>query len=134
MSRAKDERIRNSKIRKWFCDTEKMVDAWRRRQLLFLGRIVRLDKSACPSHVLMATKVGKRCVGRPSRTIRDSFVNNLKFVINNLDVRGSTHHWIGHAKNETDWINAVKRKENIERVNFRTGNNTQNDEEEDEPP
>ena len=32
MNRVKDERIRNSKIRKWFCDAEKIVDAWRRRQ------------------------------------------------------------------------------------------------------
>ena len=35
MSRAKDEIIRNSIIRKWFCDAEKMVDAWSRHQLLF---------------------------------------------------------------------------------------------------
>ena len=64
----------------------------------------------------MATVVGKLCSCRPFRIVRDSFVDNLKFAINNLDVRGSTHHWIRHAKNETDWINNVKRKESRERM------------------
>ena len=49
-------------------------------------------------------------------------------------MRVSTYHWIGCANNETDWINSVKRKDSRERGNFRTGNNAQDDEEEDEPP
>ena len=49
-------------------------------------------------------------------------------------MKGSTHYWIGHDKNETNWINTFKRKESRERGHFRTGNNTKNDEQEDEPP
>ena len=41
---------------------------------------------------------------------------------------------VGHAKNDTDRIDTVKSKESRQRGNFKTGNNDQNDEEEDEPP
>ena len=91
MSREKDERIRNSTTNKWGFDAEKMADVWRRLQLLFLVRIARLDKNACPPQIFIATTLGNICSGRTFRTIRESFVENLNFVINNLD---RTHHWI----------------------------------------
>ena len=83
MGRVKDERIKNSKIREYFCDSEKMVDIRRILQLLFAGIIERLDNRENPTQMSMATAVGVRCRGRPFRTIRDSFVDNLNFIIKN---------------------------------------------------
>ena len=53
-----------------------MTEAWRVRQLLFLGLIVRLNGKHPPS-LLTATEDGrKKCRGRPLRTLRDAFVEN----------------------------------------------------------
>ena len=80
----------------------------------------------------MATTAGEWCRGTPFRTIRDSFVENLKLTIKYLDKRGITHDWIGHAKIESELINIIKGKI-IVKGRFIDGNNTHNDEEEDDP-
>ena len=88
---------------------------WHRRQLLFLGRVAILQRSAHPPQLLMTAAVVKRHRGRPFRAIKDSFADYLKLMMNILDKRGSTRDWTGHAKVEMEWINIIKMKHSRER-------------------
>ena len=113
-----EEEIKNAKVREWFGDAVKIEDVWRRRQLLFIGRIVRLDTSKYLPRILTSINAGKRCRGRPFRTIRDAFVDNLSSVILNLDKRGCTNEWMGYAMDESEWTKIVKRKERHKKGRF----------------
>ena len=42
LGRVIDESVKNSKIREWLGNADTMVGVWRRRESLFLGRVVRL--------------------------------------------------------------------------------------------
>ena len=55
MGRAKKEEITNEDVRGRFGNIEPMRDTWRKRQLLFIGRIVRLKEGTCPPMRLTAT-------------------------------------------------------------------------------
>ena len=50
IDRAKDKKITNECARKWFNDAETFDNACRKRQLLFLGRLVRLGRD---KHLLL---------------------------------------------------------------------------------
>ena len=77
MMQVKEQEIKNEEVRRRFGNIECMTNIWRRRQLLFIGRIVRLGYKKYPLILLTSTVDGKRGRGRPSRTIRDEFVDNL---------------------------------------------------------
>jgi len=110
MQRVMDERIRNEKVRKKFGGIASFTEIWQLRQLLFLGRIVRL-KEKYPPILLTATVDGsKRSRGRLFRTIRDAFIDNLMMIIPNIDKRGKTNDWIGYALDKKEWIRMVKEK------------------------
>ena len=47
MKRLTEEEITNATIRELFNNAEKMTSMWRRPQLMFLGRIVRLGNKVC---------------------------------------------------------------------------------------
>ena len=48
MGRVKEEEITNEDVRGRFGNIEPMRDTWRKRQLLFIGRIVRLKEGTHP--------------------------------------------------------------------------------------
>ena len=84
MSRTIEEEITNTKKSAWADDAENIIDAWRKRHLLFLGRIVRLGRH---NHSLLTradTNESKRTQDRQQKTIRHSLVDGLKIII--LDV------------------------------------------------
>ena len=89
ISKVMDEDIKNSNVREWFGNSEKIEDIWRRRKLLRVGRIARLHRSVHPLQMLTVTEVGNRRRARPFRTIRDDFVDNIKTIIPTLDYRGN---------------------------------------------
>ena len=64
------------------------TDAWRVRQLLFLGLIVPLNGKFLPVMLTATEDGGKRCRGRPFRIIRDALIENLLTIIPNVDSRG----------------------------------------------
>ena len=72
---------------------------------------MRLEGSKYPLQLITATNAGSRCKGRPFPTIRDAFIDGLNTIIPGIDGRENIHKWIGYAKDESKWINIVKRKE-----------------------
>ena len=89
ISKVMEEDIKNSNVREWFGNAEKIEDVWRRRKLLLVGRIARLHRSVHPLQMLTITKVGNRRRAMPFHTIRDDFVDNIKTIIPTLDYRGN---------------------------------------------
>ena len=87
MRRVKDEEIINSEIRHRFGNIEPLYDTWRKRQLLFIGRIVRLKKELYPPLLLIVTVDGKRSRGRLFWMIKDAFIDSLLSIFPNLDCR-----------------------------------------------
>jgi len=79
---------------------------------------VRLEGSKYSPQLITATNAGSRYRGRPFCTIRDAFVDDLNTIIPGIDGRGNTQEWIGYAKDKSEWINIVKRKESQEHRSF----------------
>ena len=50
-----------------------------------------MDKNSCPRKLLSATCEGRRSIGVPLRTIRDSFVEVLRLLIDDVDHRGNSN-------------------------------------------
>ena len=65
MGRVKEEEITNSEIRRRFGNIESLSVTCRKRQLLFIDRIVRLERKSYPLLLLTATVNGKRSRVRP---------------------------------------------------------------------
>ena len=85
MAQVKEEEITNEEIRRRFGNVPKAEGTWRNMKLLLVGKITRARPSKCPKWLLTATCEGKRVRGRPLRTNRDSFVDGLKLLINDID-------------------------------------------------
>ena len=127
MGRVRDEEITNSEIRRRFGSIESLSVTWRKRQLLFIGRIVRLDRKLYPPLLLTATVDGKRSRGRPFHTVKDAFVDSLTLVFPSLDRRGKVSVWIDVARNATEWSRIVKRQEQRGNGNFDSRRNNNDD-------
>ena len=127
MGRVKDEEITNSEIRRRFGGIEALSVTWRKRQLLFIGRIVRLDRNSYPPLLLTATVDGNRSRGRPFRTVKDAFVDNLTSVFPRLDRRGKVSVWIDVARNASEWSRVVKRQEQRDNGNSDSGGHGNDD-------
>ena len=88
VQQVKDEEITNNEIKRWFNKMLKAEDMWRNRQLLFLGRIARMNPEKHPRIFLTLTCIAKRSRGRPFRNIRDLFFDGIKLLISDSDERG----------------------------------------------
>ena len=101
---------------------------WKSRQLLFLGRIARIDLTKCPNQLLAPTCSGKRSRGCLLRTIRDSFKCGLKSLLDSVDPRGCLKDWHSFARDEETQTKMVKDRIRDESVNFdRTDKEMPND-------
>ena len=87
MLKVKNEKIKNKEVYKRFRNSESFEEIWRRRQLLFLGRIVRLDNNKYPPMLITAICEGKQCCGRPFRTICDTMVEGIRTIVPDVDSR-----------------------------------------------
>ena len=94
MLQVKEDRTTNDEIRSGFNAMAKPEEIWRNRQLLFLGSIARMDKKSCPRTLLSAMCEGRRNMGTLFRTARDSFVDSLRLIIEDVDHRGNLSDWI----------------------------------------
>ena len=108
-------------MRRRFGKTNKITDAWRKRQLFVVGRIDRLKKDRCPPMLLTDSVDSKRIQGRRFRTIYDSFAENTKTMIPEVGARGRVGDWIGCSKVSEEWERMVKKGEQRERGEFNSG-------------
>ena len=111
----KEEKIANEEVCRRFGKINNITDAWRERQLLFIVIIVRLKKDGCPPMLLTASVDGKRRQGHRFRTTHDSFVENTKTTMPEVDARGRVGDWMGRAKVSEEWEMMVKKGKQRER-------------------
>ena len=78
----------------FFNDVEPINNMYRRRQLLFLIRLVRLGRDKCALTMLTTTTKGKRLQDRLHKTIRDAMIDMLQNIIPHGDDRGKVEGWI----------------------------------------
>ena len=83
-----------------------MNDVWRRRQLLFVGRIVRLSRKFYPPMILTTSACGKILRGRPLRASKDILVENIRAIVPEFDYRGKPQNGLGMINLKT-WIGIV---------------------------
>ena len=100
MIQVKEDEIKNEETRKRFMNSKSFADIWRRKQMLFLGRITRLNICKYPFILLTASVYGKRSRGRPFWMVRDVFVDGIQSLMPNADEQGNTKDWIGYAKDK----------------------------------
>ena len=74
----KEEEITNKEARRRFGGCVTIKEVWKQRQLLFSGRLARLDKRKNPPTLLTNSMEGKILRGRPFRTIRDALLMSSK--------------------------------------------------------
>lgn len=72
--------------------------------------------------------VGKRNKSRPFRTERDLFVDSLKLLMSDVDLRGDLKDWVGCAQNKNVWTKMVNERMQIRYGDFSESNtNTEED-------
>ena len=99
MAQVKEEAA-NGEVRGRLGSTPKVVGPWRSRQLMMVGRVVRMT---LPNHLrksLTAARAGKRSRGSQSRTIQGSLADGLTLLAKGADECGDLKDWHSLAKNK----------------------------------
>ena len=81
MPRAKDMRIRNFMTRNKFLNESPILDMWRRQQLIFAGRISRMNINMCPKTLIKSTWAGMCDRDTHHQAARKSMVNNTRTTL-----------------------------------------------------
>ena len=68
MLKVMEDKTNNDEIRHRLNNNQKIEDIWNNRQLLFLGRVARIDKNSCPRKLLSTTCERRRSMCRRLRT------------------------------------------------------------------
>ena len=129
MQRVKDERIKNSEIRKQFNNIDTIEDTIIKRQLQFVGKIMRQGKDKVPGNMISATIKGhKRKAGRPQTNTRDSIYSSLQRILPEIPETGDINWWGDLAKDELLWNQLIKNMNNdsFDWSNYKNNNNNNN--------
>ena len=70
-------------------------------RLIFIGKIIRMKCKCVPARLISAFQMGKRPLGRPSITVRHSFISDIGKIISNVDPAGSFNTWTHVAFDES---------------------------------
>ena len=114
MSRVKEERIRNEKVRQMFYSIPCARNMIAARQMDFVGKMIRGPPDRPSRNMITACCDHKRRVGRPQTTGKNIMVENLRLLFKdvntvNIDRFGSLRNWIHEANDEDYWNQLVKR-------------------------
>ena len=77
-----------------------------------------MDKKLCPRKILSVTCEGRRNRCRTFRTTRDSFVEGLRLVIDDIYHRGNLNDWLKHALDKSSWNRILKKIILVEHSDF----------------
>ena len=103
MTRVRDEHISNKEICRQFGGIPTIERLIARRQLKWVGKIIRMDERQIPPKILTCFIGRKRCTGRRFRTTRDAIYDSLCKIWPNLQPDGDVKWWRRFAKFEGYW-------------------------------
>ena len=103
MTQVKEERITNAEIRKRFENIPPIRLIIAKKQLKWLGKIVRMEPKQIPTKILTCFFPNPRCSGRRFRTTRDGIHSNLCLLYPNLPTTGNLAKWRKYAFYEGFW-------------------------------
>jgi hypothetical protein len=114
ISRVKEERICNEKVRQMFYSIPCARNMIAARQMDFIGKMIRGPSDRPSRNMITACCDHKRRVGRPQTTGKNFMVENLRLLFKdtntvNIDRFGSLRDWIHEANDEGYWSQLVKR-------------------------
>jgi hypothetical protein len=114
MSKVKEERIRNGKVRQMFYSIPCVRNMIAARQTDFIGKMIRGPSDRPSRNMITACCDHKQRVGRPQTTGKTCMVENLCLLFKdidtvNIDRFGSLRDWIHEANDEDYWNQLVQR-------------------------
>ena len=104
MGQVRERHIKNSHIRMMFYNIPCMRNQVLFRNLTYVGKILRHEKSHVPTRFLTAWCDNPRKRGGQLLTNKDSLVWNLQLIIPGIDDVGSVSTWGFHALDATYWF------------------------------
>ena len=133
VTQVKEERIKNTTIRKQFGNIQEVSFYIKRRTWTYIGKIIRANENLLPRQLTGAWIQCPRKIGHPQKSCRNLFVATLKEIIpENVDDQGKFKDFFALAKNETLWEQKLKdHEENIIRAsqeNTKSSINNKDDE------
>jgi len=114
MTRVKDERLRNCRVREMFYNIPCVRNMIAARQMDFVGKMIRGPPDRPSRNMITACCNHKRRVGRPQTTGKNFMVENLRLLFTDvptvtIDRYGSIRSWINEASDEKYWTQLVYR-------------------------
>ena len=93
MTQVRDEHITNAQITLKFGGILTISLLIARKQLKWVGKIIRMDNRQIPPKILTGFNCRPRCSGRRFRTTRDGIVDSLKLIWPKLSDNGALKEW-----------------------------------------
>ena len=114
MTKVKEERICNEKVRQMFYSIPCARNMIAARQMDFIGKMIGGPSDRPSRNMITACCDHKRQAGRPQTTGKIFMVENLRLLFKdvnavNIDRFGSLRDWIHKANNKSYWNQLVKR-------------------------
>ena len=106
----KEHHIKNSIIRTYAFNSPHIIDLINARQLIWLGKIAKMDSNQIPRKMLACWTSSKRKPGtsRPQLNARNSYVDSINRIIPNLPQNCDLNTWIPLVK-QNNWTNTVRK-------------------------
>ena len=107
MFQVQERRITNEQILKQFHDIPDIVTLTKRRQLQYLGKVVRKPMSHLPPQLLSCHIQRPRERGRPQTTTWKTYIDLLREVFPTLPPDGRFKLWAHHSQDQHHWKKIV---------------------------
>jgi hypothetical protein len=111
MEKVKNERIKNTSIRKAFCNILPVEYYIKRRVWNFIGKIVRQEHDHLPKKLMGAWIRCPRKTGQPQKSCRNLAVSTLRMMIPEMSKEGKFNEFFKLTKDENVWKNILKQHE-----------------------
>jgi hypothetical protein len=109
MQEVEQYRITNQEIRKKFQNSYCILDILSKRQLLWLGKIARMDPLLrLPRKLVAAWTNSKRKVGRPQITYKNTYESVLNMILPQLPKGAPLIYWLKFAQVPKVWKKLIK--------------------------
>ena len=100
--------IKNSTIRQNALNSHHIIDIINARQLIWLGKVAKMNSNQVPRKMLACWTTNKRKPGRPQLNTRNSFVESLHRIIPDLPQNCDLSAWIPYLA-QKNWTNLVNK-------------------------
>ena len=127
MLQVKEEHIRNAQIRLEFNTINTISYMVIKRQLLYIGKIMRQPDDKIPGNIIFASIKGTIQTGRPQTTSRDAKCTSLRKLFPDIPDNGNLLFWGEFARDVITWNDLIRNlndesKKDTSRKNFEPKN------------